>query len=111
MKSKQADMVEVNGKLVPRTKVGFRPQEKKVILVKGSGVEKTVVITHDTAYIKDEKTGCHIRMGERKLGKAGKKAAKREKIKIRNEIAVTESCGCIYCDLNVCTPEKHITKE
>jgi hypothetical protein len=24
------------------------------------------------------------------------------------EIEVTPSCGCVYCDLEVCTSEKHI---
>jgi len=99
--SKQADMVEIKikvkgchieddkvvdntvTKMVPRTKVSYVPMKKDVIIPNVG--KKRIVVTHDVSYIKDEGSGALIRMGKGVKGKAAKKAAKREKVKIRNQ--------------------------
>ena len=79
-------MIEVDtpkGKrMIPRHKACYAAKVEKHF-IKDVG-EKTFVKTSDTVYLKDETTGCHLRIGDRKLGKAGKKAFKREKVRLRN---------------------------
>jgi hypothetical protein len=81
MKSKQEEMVEVNTKdgkkMVPRHKVCYNPIVKKHII---GGVEKTIVSTHDAAYIKDEGSGCLIRIGKKKTGKVARKREKKARM-------------------------------
>ena len=81
MKSKQEDYVEVNTKdgkkMVPRYKVCYYPIEKRHFI---GGVEKTIVSAHDVAYIKDEGTGCLLRIGKKKVDKATRKQEKKARM-------------------------------
>lgn len=81
MKSKQMDTVEIGGKQVPRNKVCYKMKDTDHEV---NGQKKHFKVASDRAYLQDETSGTLIRLGDRKLGKKAKKAAKRAKIAERN---------------------------
>lgn len=85
MKSKQATMVELNGKMVNRSKICYKLRECKDKENKPIATEKgeNILAASDAFYARDKKTGALQLLYNKKIGKAAKKAAKRERVKER----------------------------
>ena len=79
------DMVKTkDGKLILKSKACRSLLERQIVVGEGEHkVTKTILAAHDVVYLKDEKTGCLLRCGERKLGKSAQRAAKKAKVAVR----------------------------
>lgn len=84
MKSKQATMIELNGKMVNHSKICYKLRECKDKENNPITTEKgeRILSASDAFYARD-KTGALKLLYNTKPGKAAKRAAKRERVKER----------------------------